>query len=161
MREADDQFVDDAVHTDGARQRLHLDIVRPVADEMIAIEAFHLRVACAAGERRDVCQVGFRRHRRHRGGDVPVDELGRDVGVEHGTQVGRRAVALGHGGAAPFCRCIIGAPGAGRPVPVPSGCARNMLRTRRLRRATGPNTTVLKAPCHAFANLVNRTILAR
>jgi hypothetical protein len=48
VSEADDQLVDDPVLPDGARQWRDLNIVRPMADEMIAIEALDLRPTGAA-----------------------------------------------------------------------------------------------------------------
>src|SRR5262249_49807305 len=40
--EADNQLVNDTILTDGARQRFDFNVVRPMANEMIAIEALHL-----------------------------------------------------------------------------------------------------------------------
>jgi hypothetical protein len=40
--EADNQLVNNTILTDGARQRFDLNVVRPMANEMIAIEALHL-----------------------------------------------------------------------------------------------------------------------
>ena len=42
MGKAHYQLINDAVVSDGARQSLHLNVVRPVTDEMIAVEALHL-----------------------------------------------------------------------------------------------------------------------
>src|SRR4051794_14754622 len=63
---------------------------------MIAIETLHLRPASASRQGWKMCQVGFRRHRCHGGGNVHVDKLCLDMGVKHGAQVPGRSVGFTH-----------------------------------------------------------------
>src|SRR4051812_12864529 len=69
---------------------------------MIAIETLHLRPASASRQGWNMCQVGFRRHRCHGGGNVHVDKLCLDMGVKHGAQVPGRSVGFTHVVILPF-----------------------------------------------------------
>src|SRR5262245_27506900 len=54
VSKADNQLVDDTILTDSARQRFDVNVVRPMANEMVAIEALYLQSAGAARQGRNV-----------------------------------------------------------------------------------------------------------
>ena len=89
MGEADDELVDDAVHVHGAGDGHDLGVDGPAADERVAVEAGDLVAPEAAGQDGNVRDVRLVDHRRHRGVEVALDELGADVFVEDITEVGR------------------------------------------------------------------------
>ncbi len=62
MRERDEHLVDDAVRADGARQQPRAEGRRVAGDEEVAVEAQELRGADAAGQGRDVVDVGVGDH---------------------------------------------------------------------------------------------------
>src|SRR5262245_8875518 len=75
-----------------------------MADEMIAIKVLYLRPARAPGQSRNMSQVWFRHHRRHRGGNVFVDKFCPDMGVENFAEVLHRGI-FRHGNASPWSNC--------------------------------------------------------
>ena len=97
VREGEDELVDDLVLADRSRDRCDRDVLRPLADEVVAVELAHAVEADAARHDGNVVDVRILGHRRHRRVEVHVDELRRDVVVED-----RRDVVLRcHPGAEP------------------------------------------------------------
>jgi hypothetical protein len=62
----------------------------PVPDEVGAVETLDLVASDTTGHDRYVVDIGLLGHRRHRGSDVPSDELGLHVGIEDRTEVRHR-----------------------------------------------------------------------
>src|SRR6266567_8060197 len=60
---------------------------RPVADEMISVEALDLRATGASRERGNVGQIWLGRHCCHRRGDILVDKLCLDVSIENRPEI--------------------------------------------------------------------------
>src|SRR5262245_36083021 len=94
VREREHELVDDLVVADRPRHRRDLDVLRPLPDEVVAIELAHVRGTHAAGHRGEVVDVRLVGHRRHRRLEVHVDELRRDVVVEDAGDV-RTLVSVG------------------------------------------------------------------
>src|SRR5437763_12628605 len=86
MRKADDQFVNNPVFPDRSRQWLDFDVVRPVANEMLAIETLDFGPSGTSRHRRDMGEVWFRRHGIHRGSNISVNEFRLHVSIEHCSQ---------------------------------------------------------------------------
>src|SRR5262249_20336780 len=68
------------------------------------IKVLYLRPARAPGQSRNMSQVWFRHHRRHRGGNVFVDKFCPDMGVENFAEVLHRGI-FRHGNASPWSNC--------------------------------------------------------
>ncbi len=90
VREGEDELVYHLVLADGPWDRRDRDVLRPLSDEVVAVELADTLEADPAGHDRDVVDVWVLRHGRHRRVEVHVDELRCDVVVED-----RREVVVG------------------------------------------------------------------
>src|SRR3954447_23248104 len=88
--EGHDELVDDLVLAHGPRDLLGLRVIRPLADEMARVELADAAGPAAARDRRDVMDMRLEGHRRHRGVEIQILELGPHVRVER-----RREIAHG------------------------------------------------------------------
>src|SRR5260370_26937053 len=70
MREAEKEFVDQAVGADRARDRNYLRVLRQARDEVIRVEAMKLALSVSAGHRGHMIDVRLGHHRGHRGAGV-------------------------------------------------------------------------------------------
>src|SRR5215471_5025752 len=102
VSEAHNEFVDDLVFSDGAGDGRHLRIFGDLVYEVLAVKATDFPAAGAPRQSSDAVYIRLGHHGFHRGVNIKIGKLSRDVSVEERAEIGIR-VRGKHGPFSSWC----------------------------------------------------------